>query len=70
MQAHIAQEKDNEDFMYCIDTMAFYYLSEFSFNQIQIRESYRRREAIDNLYFELQSGKILLSEFVRRLENL
>jgi hypothetical protein len=51
MNSIIDQQRDNKDFMYCIDPLGYYYLSE--------------EDPDDTLVYLLQKGLITLSELIR-----
>lgn len=66
----IDQQRNDIEFMYCIDTYAFHYHISFDIYPDLTLRYHNRQLLIDNLYKDLHSGKISLSEFVRKLERI
>jgi hypothetical protein len=64
----IDQQKDKEEFMYCIDPISFYYLDKDDLNP---EEKYNLRVSKTNyLVAQLHSGRMKFSEFLRRLQYI
>ena len=65
MQALIAQKNDNENFMYCIDTLKYHYLK-YEDDYICNRRfnHFQEIRPKDVLQFALNRGEITLSKYI------